>query len=74
VKVSDLPRVVFLDESMAMTPAMSLGTVDKVEIVARISTDGTATAKPGDWEGSLAPVDVATSGSVIDLTIDRQLK
>jgi cytochrome c-type biogenesis protein CcmH len=74
VKVSDLPRVVFLDESMAMTPAMSLGTVDKVEIVARISTDGTATAKPGDWEGSLAPVDVAASGSVIDVTIDRQLK
>ena len=74
VKVSDLPRVVFLDESMAMTPAMSLGTVDKVEIIARISTDGTATAKPGDWEGSVAPVDVAAPGSVIDVTINRQLK
>ncbi|HTF95696.1 MAG TPA: c-type cytochrome biogenesis protein CcmI [Cellvibrio sp.] len=75
VKVSDLPRVILLNESMAMTPAMSLGTVDKIEVVARISKDGTATAKPGDWEGSLGPVDLtAAGGSVVDVTIDRQVK
>lgn len=74
VKVSELPKVVFLDESMAMTPAMSLGTVDKVEVIARISSDGTATAKAGEWEGSLAPVDITAPGSVINVTIDRQLK
>lgn len=74
VKVSELPRVVLLNESMAMTPAMSLGTVDKVEVVARISGDGTATSKPGDWEGSLGPVDLTTSGPVVNITIDRQVK
>lgn len=74
VKVADLPRVVLLNESMAMTPAMSLGSFDKVEVVARISNDGTAAAKPGDWEGSLAPVDLTTSGPVVNVTIDRQVK
>lgn len=74
VKVADLPRVVLLNESMAMTPAMSLGSVDEVEIVARISTDGSATAKPGEWEGSLAPVNVATAGDVVNVTIDRQVE
>lgn len=74
VKVSDLPRVVLLNESMAMTPAMSLGTVDKVEVVARISNDGTAASKPGDWEGSLGPVDLTTAGSVVNVTIDHQVK
>lgn len=74
VKVADLPRVVLLNESMAMTPAMSLGTVDKVEVVARISNDGTAAAKPGDWEGSLGPVDLTASGPVVNVTIDRQVK
>ncbi len=73
IKVSDLPRVVMLNESMAMTPAMSLGSFDKVEIVARISSDGSATAKPGEWEGSLAPVDLTTSGPLVEVTIDRQV-
>lgn len=74
IKVSELPKIVMLNESMAMTPAMSLGSVDKVEIVARISTDGTATAKPGEWEGSRAPVDLTTSGPVVNVTIDRQVQ
>lgn len=74
VKVSDLPRVVLLNESMAMTPAMSLGSIDKIELVARISTDGTATAKPGDWEGSLGPVDLTNSAPVVNVVIDRQVK
>ena len=74
VKVADLPRVVLLNESMAMTPAMSLGSFDKVEVVARISNDGTATAKSGDWEGSLGPVDLTSSGPVVNVTIDHQVK
>jgi len=74
VKVSDLPRVVLLNESMAMTPAMSLGTVDKVEVVARISNDGTAASKPGDWEGNLGPVDLNTAGAVVNVIIDHQVK
>lgn len=74
VKVSDLPRVVLLNESMAMTPAMSLGTVDKVEVVARISNDGTAASKPGDWEGNFGPVDLNTAGAVVNVIIDHQVK
>lgn len=74
VTVGELPRVVLLNEAMAMTPAMSLGNTDKVELVARVSQDGTATAKAGDWEGSVGPVDLTTSGPVVNVTIDRQVK
>lgn len=74
VTVGELPRVVLLNESMAMTPAMSLGNVDTVELVARVSRDGTATAKSGDWEGSIGPVDLTKSGPVVNVTIDRQVK
>lgn len=74
VKVSELPRVVLLNESMAMMPSMSLGTFDKIEVVARVSTDGTATAKPGDWEGSLGPVELENTVPVVNVTIDKQVK
>lgn len=74
IKVSELPRVVLLNESMAMTPAMSLGSFDKVEIVARVSGDGSAIAKAGDWEGSVAPVDLTSAGPVVEVTINSQLK
>lgn len=71
--VKDLPRVVILDESMAMTPAASLGSVDKIEVVARVSEDGSAVAKSGEWEGSVAPIDLSEKPPVIKVIIDRQI-
>lgn len=73
IKVSELPRRILLTEAMAMTPAMSLGSVDQVEVVARISQDGTATAKAGDWQGSIGPVDVVKSSAGLSVVIDREL-
>jgi cytochrome c-type biogenesis protein CcmH len=73
VTVSELPKRVTLTEEMAMTPAMSLGSVDNVEVVARISQDGTATAKAGDWQGSLGPVDMASVPADLSVTIDQQV-
>lgn len=73
VPVSELPKRVVLTEAMAMTPSMSLGSVDNVEVVARISQDGTASAKAGDWQGSFGPVDVKAAPADLSVKIDQKL-
>lgn len=70
---SELPKRVLLTEAMAMTGAMTLATVDSVELVARISQDGTATAKAGDWQGSIGPVDAAAAPADLQITISEQV-
>ncbi|HEY0894378.1 MAG TPA: c-type cytochrome biogenesis protein CcmI, partial [Cellvibrio sp.] len=73
VPVSELPKRVVLTEAMAMTPAMSLGSVDNVEVVARISQDGTAAAKVGDWQGSFGPVDMKAVPPDVSIKIDQKV-
>lgn len=73
VPVSELPKRVLLTEAMAMTPAMSLGSVDNVEVVARISQDGTAAAKVGDWQGSFGPVDMKAVPPDVSIKIDQKV-
>jgi cytochrome c-type biogenesis protein CcmH len=72
-KVSELPKRVLLTEAMAMTPAMSLGSVDNVEVVARISQSGAATAEVGDWQGSLGPLDMKSLPSDVGVQIDKKI-
>ncbi len=45
-----------LGEADAMAPAMSLATVDEVELVVRLSRAGTAAAGPDDLEAVLGPL------------------
>lgn len=73
VPVSELPKTVLLTEAMAMTPEMSLGSVDTVEVVARISQDGTAAAKVGDWQGSFGPVDMKSIPADLGVKIDQKV-
>ncbi len=73
IKVSELPKRVLLTEAMAMTAAMTLATVDEVELVARISQDGTATAKAGDWQGSIGPIETLAAPADLQITIDGQV-
>jgi len=73
VPVSELPKRVILTEAMAMTPAMSLGSVDVVEVVARISQDGTAAAKAGDWQGSFGPLDMKSVPPEVGVRIDQKI-
>lgn len=73
VKVSELPKRVLLTEAMAMTPAMSLGSVDNVEVVARISKNGNATAEIGDWQGSFGPLDMRSLPAEIGVKIDNKI-
>lgn len=72
IKVADLPKRVVLTESMAMTDAMTLATVDQIELVARVSEDGSATAKAGDWQGSIGPIDLKSTSDDLQITISEQ--
>lgn len=74
VKVADLPIEVVLDSTMAMSQGMDLSSFPQVEVVARVSSSGSAISKPGDWQASQGPVIVANHKGVIALTIDSQIE
>ncbi|MGK0442215.1 MAG: cytochrome c-type biogenesis protein CcmH [Pseudohongiellaceae bacterium] len=69
---SALPLTVTLDQSMAMTPAMSLANFEQVQLVARVSSSGIANAAAGDLEGLVTPVS-NTSSDVIRVVINSVL-
>jgi len=61
-QVKDLPVRFRLDDSMGMMPNVKLSDFPKVVVGARISTSGSATPAPGDWEGLSAPVAPGATG------------
>lgn len=67
-KVKDLPVEFTLDESMAMTKAISLANVEAAVIVARVSQRGDVTPQAGDLQGLSAPVPVGASGIKLEIT------
>jgi cytochrome c-type biogenesis protein CcmH len=73
VSVSELPKLVLLNESMAMSPEMSLASAEKVEVIARVSQNANATAQAGDWQGSFGPVDMKSVPEEIRVEINQQL-
>jgi cytochrome c-type biogenesis protein CcmH len=74
VKVSELPTTVTLDESMAMSPMASLATATDIEVVARVSTDGTAQTKVGDWQAKQGPISMKAVPEKIELLVNDQVK
>lgn len=74
IKFSQLPTKVTLTEAMAMSPAATLANATKIELVARISQDGTAIAKPGDWQASQGPIDFKQQPDNIHLVIDKKIE
>lgn len=72
LQVKDLPKDFTLDESMAMTPQMTIATVPELVIGARLSKTGNATPAPGDWEAAVQPVKAGASG--LRLRIETPVK
>jgi cytochrome c-type biogenesis protein CcmH len=68
-RVRDLPYSFRLDDSMAMTPAMTLSAFPRVVVGARVSKSGNATPQPGDLQGASAPV--ANDAGEVRVVIDR---
>jgi cytochrome c-type biogenesis protein CcmH len=71
VQVKDLPAKFTLDETMAMSPEMTLATVQEVIVGARVSKSGRPMPSSGDFEGLSKPVKVGTRD--IAVTIDTVL-
>lgn len=74
VKVSALPALIKLDESMAMMPGIGLANFDQVQVVARISSSGIAEAKPDDYEVRSGIINITDADSVIKITIKKRIK
>ena len=62
--VGALPATIVLDESNAMVPSLSLASVDRVLVTARVARSGTANRTSGDVEGVSGPVAVADPAPV----------
>ena len=71
--VSELPRTVVLDDSMAMAPGMRLSGFPSVRVVARVSRGGGPIAQPGDFEGEAGPVPTGAGVQQVAVRIDRTL-
>ncbi len=65
--VADLPAQVSLSDSDAMMPQLKISGFEQVQLVARISRSGNATA--GEWIGSSQPL-ASSSTELQQLTID----
>lgn len=70
LRVSDLPATVQLDDSMAMAPSLKLSSFDKVNIVARVSKEGTAIRGSGDIEGKFGPLEVIANKDLVSIVIE----
>jgi cytochrome c-type biogenesis protein CcmH len=69
-----LPKLVTLDESMAMMEGMGLANFDQVEVVARISSSGIANVSPDDYQAISTPIDLNGELGVIKLVIEKKVK
>jgi cytochrome c-type biogenesis protein CcmH len=65
--VADLPAQVSLSDSDAMMPQLKISGFEQVQLVARISRSGNATA--GEWVGRSQPLASSTT-ELQQLTID----
>ena len=70
----ELPQLVTLDESMAMMQGMGLANFDTVQVVARISASGIATAGPNDYQALSGSIDLTQKSEVVQLSIEKQVK
>jgi cytochrome c-type biogenesis protein CcmH len=70
----ELPKLVALDESMAMMPGMGLANFDQVQVVARISSTGIANVSPDDYQALSATIDLTEENPVIKLKIANKVR
>lgn len=71
--VADLPAEVELHDGLAMMPAMKLSMFDDIELIARVSRNGSAAAAAGDWQASTGALKRSTIDKPINLYIDSQI-
>src|SRR5690606_19058668 len=73
-RVGDLPLTVTLDDSTAMGPMAKLSSAQEVEVIARVSQQGTPTPAPGDLQGIVTPVALTPGSQKVQVTISEQVQ
>jgi len=71
-QVKDLPFTVTLDESMAMSPQLTIASVPEIVIGARVSKTGNASTSSGDLQGLSKPLK-PKSLSKVEVTVNEVL-
>ncbi|MBU2869233.1 c-type cytochrome biogenesis protein CcmI [Colwellia sp. E2M01] len=69
MKASNLPAVIELNNSQAMSPVNTLGSVEQAHIYAVVSMSGGVGIKPGDFKAEALNIDV-NNKEVLELVID----
>lgn len=64
IMASDLPKVITLNNSQAMSPESNLASVEKVHIFAIVSKQGGAGIKPGDFKGETHNISVENKDTI----------
>ena len=70
IKASDLPTVVVLNNSQAMSSENTLGSVDKVHVYAIVSKQGGVGIKSGDYKAEALAVSV-NSENTLELVVNK---
>jgi cytochrome c-type biogenesis protein CcmH len=73
LQAARFPLTVTLDDSDSLMPTMKLSQLDKIQLSARVSASGDASAQPGDFESAPVLVDAAPEVAAA-LLIDRIVK
>ncbi len=73
VTVAQLPVTLTLDNSMSMMKGMDLTAFPQIEVIARVSSSGSATPQPGDWQAKQGPIIVSSQKAPIKLKISEQI-
>jgi len=63
----DLPIAFALDDSMAMTPAMTVSAHPRIVVTARVSRSGNARPEAGDLQGASKPMANDAKGVVVEI-------
>lgn len=64
IKTSDLPTTIVLNDAQAMTPQMKLSSVERVNVYAVVSMQGSVGIKPGDYKAELLDITTAQEEAV----------
>lgn len=72
LRMADLPLKVVLDDRAAMSPQMTISSMDEVTIRAIVSFGGTAGAQPGDLMGTTGAIKIESGNiKLVELKIDQ---
>jgi cytochrome c-type biogenesis protein CcmH len=74
ISVNRLPATITLTDMDTLVAGQELSTANRVRVVARLSSSGSATPQAGDWEALSDAITLDEKGAQVTLSIDQQRK